>query len=224
MNVKKTFDQIATEYDTLKLRIIPGYREIQQLIDRLLAQPRERPLRILELGTGTGLWAARFLRRHPAARYDGIEFSEQMRALAETRLEPFKERARLYDWDLNTCEFDSQYDLVVSFFTLHHVVDKAKLIKHIYRALETGGRFAYADVIRAKNERLERFFTDEWTAFMQRRKVEQARIDAILADHWENDLPESVEQQLAYFKNAGFQTCGLVWQQGKFASFYGERE
>jgi tRNA (cmo5U34)-methyltransferase len=224
MNVRKTFDQIATEYDTLKLRIIPGYREIQQLIERLLAQPGGRAIRVLELGTGTGLWAARFLRRHPAARYEGIEFSEKMRALAAARLEPFRGRAQLYDWDLNTCELKDHYDLVVSFFTIHHVVVKAKLIEQIYQALKVGGKFAYADIIQAQSQHLEKFFTDEWTAFMQRQKLEEARIDAILTDHWENDLPESVEQQLAYLKSAGFQNCGLVWQQGKFASFYGERE
>jgi tRNA (cmo5U34)-methyltransferase len=223
MSVRKTFDQVAAEYDTLKLRIIPGYREIQQLTERLLALPGDRALRVLELGTGTGLWAARFLRRHPAARYEGIEFSERMRALAAARLEPFKERAQLYDWDLNTCEFKGHYDLVVSFFTIHHVVDKAKLIERIYQALEAGGKFAYADVFQAKSQRLEKFFTSEWTAFMRRRKLEQARIDAILADHWENDLPESLEQQLAYLKSAGFQNCGLVWQRGKFACFYGEK-
>jgi tRNA (cmo5U34)-methyltransferase len=223
MSVRKTFDQIAEEYDTLKLRIIPGYREMQGVLERLFFHQQNQPKRVLEMGAGTGLWAARFLERHPAAHYEGIEFSEQMRALAEARLEPFRERARLFDWDLNNCEFTSQYDLVVSFFAVHHVVDKGKLIAQIYQALEPGGSFAYADVISANSKRLEDFFTSEWTAFMRRHKLEPARIDDILADHWENDLPESVEQQLAYLEAAGFQSWGLVWQQGKFACFFGEK-
>jgi ubiquinone/menaquinone biosynthesis C-methylase UbiE len=51
-DVRATFDRLATEYDELKLRVIPGYRQVQDLAVRYASrQPCER---VLELGCGTG--------------------------------------------------------------------------------------------------------------------------------------------------------------------------
>ena len=53
---RDTFDRLATEYDELKLRVIPGYRHVQDLAPRYAsANPRQR---VLELGCGTGEWAS----------------------------------------------------------------------------------------------------------------------------------------------------------------------
>ena len=78
-DVRATFDRLASEYDELKLRVIPGYRQVQDLVLRYArGHPRER---VLELGCGTGEWASAFLRSHPAVRYVAVEFSPKMREI-----------------------------------------------------------------------------------------------------------------------------------------------
>jgi len=51
--IRETFDRLADEYDDLKLRVIPGYRQVQNLALRY-ATTKPRP-RVLELGCGTGV-------------------------------------------------------------------------------------------------------------------------------------------------------------------------
>ena len=58
--VQRTFGQAAGHYDTIKIQIIPKYREIERLIQAYVVFPKNRRIRILELGTGTGKWAAGF--------------------------------------------------------------------------------------------------------------------------------------------------------------------
>ena len=56
-SVREGFDRIAEEYDALKVRVIPGYREVRALVDHYAAVPARTPARVLELGLGTGEWA-----------------------------------------------------------------------------------------------------------------------------------------------------------------------
>jgi ubiquinone/menaquinone biosynthesis C-methylase UbiE len=82
-SIRNTFDRLAREYDDLKLRIIPAYRQIQRMTLRYAAASGGE--RVLELGCGTGEWASLFLERYRAIEYLAIEFSEKMRELASQR-------------------------------------------------------------------------------------------------------------------------------------------
>ena len=75
--VKQTFDKAAGEYDKIKVQIIPRYREMERLIQEYITLPQNRRINILELGTGTGKWAAKMLNTYPKAHYYGIDFSDK---------------------------------------------------------------------------------------------------------------------------------------------------
>src|SRR5262249_47177937 len=138
-DVRDTFDRLANEYDQLKLRVIPGYRQIQDLALRYAAaNPRQR---VLELGCGTGEWASAFLAKQQAAEYVAVEFSSNMRELAATRLSSAKGRVRLLDQDLNASLPAGPFDLVVSFFAIHHVGNKRRLVENVFASLAAGGVF-----------------------------------------------------------------------------------
>ena len=222
-SVREGFDRIAREYDALKLRVIPGYREVQALVDRYARVPDQAPAHVMELGSGTGEWAERLLGRHSNVVFDGVEFSEQMRDIARRRLEPFRDRVRLHDADLNHALPRGCFDLVVSFFALHHVRDKKRLIGEISARLVEGGRFLWADITRAATPALEQLFLDDWVAFMRQAGLAEERIPHVLQDHRENDLPETAKSQVAYMQRAGFDPAAVVWSNGKFVLFFGRR-
>ena len=141
---RDTFDRLASEYDELKLRVIPGYRHVQDLALRYAsANPTQR---VLELGCGTGEWASAFFRSHPEADYVAVEFSPNMRDLASARLATFKTRFQLLDQDLNASLPKGPFDLVVSFFAIHHVENKQRLVHDVFASLASGGLFLYADI------------------------------------------------------------------------------
>jgi tRNA (cmo5U34)-methyltransferase len=217
--VRDTFDRLAAEYDELKLRVIPDYSRIQAFVHRY-AVTLATPGRVLELGCGTAQWAAAFLQKHPSTYYTAIEFSNEMRRLATARLEPFSDRIELVDRDLNSPLPEGVFDVVVSFFAVHHVEDKRGLARDVFDHLTPEGAFLYADITVGNDPSLEQRFIKGWVDFMREAGLEEERIPHVLADHRQNDLPESAEQQLKYLREAGFASAEIVWRWEKFALFH----
>jgi tRNA (cmo5U34)-methyltransferase len=219
--IRDTFDRLASEYDELKLRVIPGYRQVQDLALRYAnANSSER---VLELGCGTAEWASAFLRSHPTANYVAVEFSPKMRDLASRRLASHRTRIQLLDQDLNASLPGGPFDLVVSFFAIHHVENKQRLIEEVFASLSSGGLFLYADITVAADPSLERAFQEGWRAFMLGAGLDPERIPYVLADHRDNDLAESSSTQLSYLRAAGFTPAEIIWCWEKFAVFYGAK-
>jgi tRNA (cmo5U34)-methyltransferase len=218
--VKRTFDQAAGNYDTIKIQIIPKYGEVERLVQTYVVFPKNRRVRVLELGTGTGKWAAGVLRRFPKAQYHGIDFSERMLQVASNRLERFTDRIILEELDLNKEMPGGRYDLIHSAFTIHHVRNKRALFKRLRNLLEPDGMFIYADITIANSAALEAIFLENWKAFMRQSPWPNRKIRTIINDHLENDIPETVETQLAHLKAAGFKAYDLLWRHEKFAAFH----
>ena len=156
--IRDTFDRLASEYDELKLRVIPGYGQVQDLALRYAnANSSER---VLELGCGTAEWASAFLLGHPTANYVGVEFSPKMRDLASSRLASHGTRVQLLDQDLNASVPGGPFDLVVSFFAIHHVEDKQRLIEEVFASLRrvacSSMRTSRSRPIRPSSERSKR--------------------------------------------------------------------
>lgn len=219
-DVRDTFDRLAAEYDELKVRVIPGYRLVQDLALRYASSNSGPGQRVLELGCGTGEWASSFLRAHPEGEYLAIEFSSHMRDLASARLASYGTRCRLLDRDLDNSLPEGPFNLVVSFFAIHHVENKQRLITDVFGRLARGGLFLYADITVAPDAELERSFLDGWVAFMRHAGLEDERIPHVLADHREHDMAESAAAQLSFLRAAGFAPAEVIWSWEKFALFY----
>ena len=100
--------------------------------------PERRPLRVLDLGSGTGrltpMLAATF-----GGPVWGVEPHEQMRAQAEA--EPHPETVRYLAGAAEAIPLDDgACDLIVMFLSLHHVRDRAAAAQEIKRVLAPGGR------------------------------------------------------------------------------------
>ena len=156
---------------------IPGYEELQ---DAVAATTDELDAHeILELGTGTGETAVRVLARHPDARWTGIDASEAMLARARERVPGAELLVRRLEEPLPPGPFD----LVVSALAVHHLDGDGKrdLFARVADALRPGGRFVLGDVVVPRQGEKGQIFID-----------------------WEIDLPDTVADQLAWLREAGF--------------------
>ena len=157
---------------------IPGYEELQAAV--VAATGEARATRVLELGIGTGETALRVRARHPEASWVGIDASEAMLARA---------RERLPDADLRLHRLQDElpagpFDLVVSALAVHHLDGPGKrdLFARVAAVLEPDGRFILGDVvIPAEGE------------------------EGPIHIDWEMDLPDTVADQLAWLREAGFE-------------------
>jgi tRNA (cmo5U34)-methyltransferase len=157
---------------------IPGYEELQEAV--LAATAGLRPERVLELGTGTGETALRVQAMHPDALWVGIDASEPMLARARERLAGADLRLQRLEDELPSGPFD----LVVSALAVHHLdgARKRGLFSRVARVLAPGGRFVLGDVV-----------------------VPPAGQEGPIAIDWVMDLPDTVEDQLAWLRAAGFE-------------------
>jgi tRNA (cmo5U34)-methyltransferase len=156
---------------------VPGYEELQDAV--VAAAADVRVTRVLELGTGTGETALRVRAGHPEAAWVGIDASKPMLARA---------RERLPDADLRLQQLEDvlpegPFDLVVSALAVHHLdgAGKRDLFSRVVRVLQPSGFFVLGDVV-----------------------VPPEGQEGPIHIDWEMDVPDSVEDQLAWLRAAGF--------------------
>ena len=157
---------------------VPGYDELQEAV--VAATRGIRATRVLELGTGTGETALRVRVLHPEAGWVGIDSSEQMLARARERLPDADLRLQRLEDELPSGPFD----LVVSVLAVHHLdaAGKRELFSRVARVVEPGGHFVLGDVV-----------------------VPPAGQEGPIYIDWEMDKPDSVQDQLAWLREAGFE-------------------
>jgi tRNA (cmo5U34)-methyltransferase len=157
---------------------IPGYEELQEAV--VAATAGVDATRVLELGTGTGETALRVRALHPEADWVGIDASEPMLGRAREHLPNADLRLQRLEDELPSGPFD----LVVSALAVHHLDGAAKhdLFARVAGVLRPGGRFVLGDVV-----------------------VPEAGQKGPIHIDWEIDLPDSVEDQLAWLRDAGFE-------------------
>jgi tRNA threonylcarbamoyl adenosine modification protein (Sua5/YciO/YrdC/YwlC family) len=174
---------------------IPVYDELQ---DRVVDASGTGAQRILELGTGTGETARRLLEHHPEAVLLGIDESEAMLSAARSALPV--DRAELRVQRLEDPLPAGPFDLVASALAVHHLdaVAKADLVTRVHDVLAPGGRFVLADVV-----------------------VPADPADAVTSLTPGFDKPSSVEEQLAWLADAGFE-ARVTWSYFDLAVIVGE--
>jgi len=157
---------------------IPGYEELQEAV--VAATAGAEATRVLELGTGTGETALRVRANHPEADWVGIDSSEAMLARARERLPEADLRLQRLEDALPSGAFD----LVVSALAVHHLdgAGKRDLFSRVAGVLRPGGLFVLGDVV-----------------------VPPVGQEGPIHIDWVMDLPDSVEDQLAWLRAAGFE-------------------
>jgi tRNA (cmo5U34)-methyltransferase len=157
---------------------VPGYEELQEAVTAATAGIRAT--RVLELGTGTGETAVRVWAGHPEAEWIGIDASEAMLAWGHERLPDADLRLQRLEDELP----DGPFDLVVSALAVHHLdgAGKRDLFSRVAAVLRPCGEFVLGDVVVPAAGKTGPIYID-----------------------WVMDKPDSVEDQLAWLREAGFE-------------------
>jgi tRNA (cmo5U34)-methyltransferase len=165
---------------------VPGYDRLQDEVGA--ATEGLSADIVLELGVGTGETARRVLARHPDAHLVAIDDSDEMLAAAAQTLRahaPDLRRGRLQD-PLP----EGPFDLAIAALSVHHLGSsgKADLFARLAPKLRPGGRFVLADVV-----------------------IPPDPADAIIPLDTGFDLPDTVEDQVDWLREAGFATARTTW-------------
>jgi tRNA (cmo5U34)-methyltransferase len=155
---------------------VPAYLELQEQTAKACANVAATT--ILELGIGTGETTRRILASRPDVRLVAIDSSEEMLGRA---------REAFPDADIRLARLqdplpEGPFDLVVSALAVHHLDGPGKrdLFRRIAAELHPRGTLVLADVVVPENED-----------------------DVVTPIDWEYDLPDRVDDQLDWLRDAG---------------------
>jgi len=223
--VKKHFEEEASEFDSIILKLVPHYT---QMIDALVSSipfKNTDSINIIDLGCGTGYVSMNLKERFPNSKLTCLDFAENMIAQAKIRMKKYKD-VTFYLEDIRKFEFDKKYDAVVSSLALHHLEtnkDKIKFYKKIFDALEPEGVFYNSDIILGSNEALHRLYLNKWKEFMAKSLPGDEIEDTWMAKHHKEDRPEVLLDQIYWLKDIGFKQIDIIWKYYNFAVYGGTK-
>ena len=138
-NSKSAFNQQAATYD----KDIKG-QHARSLYPALLEKLSHIPFQsALDLGCGTGEMLKLILQKDPHKELYGIDISEEMLAVAKSKL---PEQVQLFLGDSELLPFsDGSFDVVYCNDSFHHYPAPQNVLREVRRVLKPGGTFLIGD-------------------------------------------------------------------------------
>lgn len=142
---RKWFNCWSNKYDQT-LGSIGFHRELLDLVVKS-CQVKDWD-KVLDIGCGTGLLSLKLLQKVDCP-ITGIDISEEMLAIFKDKIKKLglgqKIDCRLMDIDSLNFK-NNTFDVAVSSVVLHHLKDKIKALKKIYKLLKPGGIFVIGEI------------------------------------------------------------------------------
>lgn len=214
----------ASEYDIKIKKTVPKYQEMQDVIVSLLPFKRNAPIKVLDLGIGTGNLSSTLLRQFPNAKIVGIDKDEEMLKIASKKLRRITSKIKMIEGDFSSFLPEGKYDAVISLLSIHHLTDsqKRKLFERIYQILKSRGIFVNGDFVVSDFNFINRKSAKIEEAFMRSQGIKEPGLltsgGKICAG---DDIPTTVDNQTKWLKQVGFKEADCVWKYLNYAIYCG---
>jgi tRNA (cmo5U34)-methyltransferase len=217
----QAFSADAAGYEDARRRLVPPFDAFYGTAVCALGLAGRPVRRVLDLGAGTGMLAARVLDAHPGAEVVLLDGSAAMLDQARAAL---ADRAGYVLSDLAAALPDGPWDAVVSALAIHHLDDagKRRLFGRIHDALAPGGVFVDAEQVAGPTA----LFEDAFEVWHERESRALGATDAEWAaslGRRAHDRCATVERQLAWLREAGFGDADCLFRQRRFAVLVARR-
>jgi tRNA (cmo5U34)-methyltransferase len=224
-------EELAASFAERRRILIPLLDVQEDVIRRLLARSERPVIRFLDVGCGAGAMSELLLSSQPGSEGVLVDFSEPMLERATAQLAAHAGRWLPVRGDLNDPAWREQlpagrYDAIVSGLAIHHLPAerKRKLFAELLPLLEPGGMFVNMDYV-AIDGPLRGLFDEEMLAAAVRADGESggphSKHEVDLQD--DDDRPDTVEDQLAWLRDAGFDQVEVHFKWAEAAVYGGAR-
>ena len=225
MTIEQAFNKSAGTYDEWVRTALPNYDEIFSVAISLIPHPADAGFEVLDLGAGTGLFSQQVLQKFPNAHFVLIDLAEDMLAAAKNRFAGRQTQFEFIAEDYCSLDYVGRFDLVISSLSIHHLehTSMQALFLRIYEALRPGGTFINVDQIKAPTVQLEEFYWQTWLEMVRSRGAGQDKIQASIQRRKIYDRDATLQDQLNWLGEAGFQLVDCVYKHHFIGVFKGDK-
>ncbi len=222
MNTKEQFSKISKMYDSQRRNLIPCFGEFYNTAVNALKSLPENA-RIIDLGCGTGILAAKVLERLPFAEIECSDISDKMLEVAKKRFGENKNLSfKVADFTKPDLPHNA-YNAVVSALAIHHIENPQKqaLYNNIYASLKEGAIFVNAEQILGKDQfEIKRNAQAREDLILKYMTPEEA---AVARTRLKCDRCATILENINMLQNAGFKNCKCVFEYLDFAVICAEK-
>jgi tRNA (cmo5U34)-methyltransferase len=215
------FDAVAASYEAPRRRLIPPLHAFYGTAVAALDMLGRPPRRVLDLGAGTGMLAARVAAAYPEAELVLVDGAPAMLEQARAAL---GDRAVLHVGDLADPLPPGPFDAVVSALAIHHLDDAGKqaLFARVCAALPPGGVFVNAEQVAGPTPCFDARYR-AWHETSARALGATAQEWAGAVERMAHDRCADVESQLTWLREAGFDAADCLFKDQCFAVLVARR-
>ena len=191
-------------YDKTVEETIPKYTEMQEQLTFPLLFDKNEIIKCLDIGCGAGRSAYEILKNFPSASVSCFDMDEKQIGKAKQNLRDFDDRTDFIANDFLSHDFEEQFDVIVSSFTMSHLDKKEKLqwLKKIHFLLAENGYFVCADKVSFRSLELN---------------------DALDIIHSGHIKPNPITFELSLLRKANFSLRDIIWKNREHAVWYARK-
>jgi tRNA (cmo5U34)-methyltransferase len=222
-------EQLAASFAERRSALLPLLDLQEDVVRQLLARRGRTVGRFLDLGCGAGAMSELVLDAHADAHGVLVDLSQPMLARLDTQLARHAGRFQAVHADLGEPRWlqalpPGRYDAIVSGLAIHHLPPERKreLFAELPALLEPGGLFVNMDYVTVAGP-LEGLFDEQMLegAVRADRESGGSHTHAELELEDDDDRPDTVEDQLAWLRGAGFADVEVHFKWAEAAIFGG---
>jgi len=205
-------------YDAPRRRLVPDFDRFYGTAADLVAELGLDAPVVLDLGAGTGLLSAAVRDAVPDARLVLLDGAAPMLAVARQRLGDVPTIVA----DLTDPLPEGPFDAVVSALAIHHLSDddKRELFRRIRGALRPGGLFVNAEQVAGPTPEAQARYEAAHERDARALGTDDAEWQAAVV-RMSHDRCSTVEDQVAWLGEAGFEQVDVDFKRFRFAVYHG---
>ena len=224
MSIKSVFDKHSEEYDGARRRLIPCFDDFYRIAISSIPFDKDRNIKVLDLGAGTGLSSEMVLLAYPEAEITLVDVSGKMLAIAKSRLGRFQNKIEYREEDYTKVQIEGEYDLIISSLSIHHLNDNEKrhLFGNCYHSLAVGGAFINADQVLGETPEIDKTYRERWLKEVRGNGATEIELAAAF-ERMKEDKMSTLPYQLSCLREAGFSETKCWYKYYSFVVFGGTK-
>ncbi|MBE6494705.1 MAG: methyltransferase domain-containing protein [Methanosphaera stadtmanae] len=211
-DLKQHFDKVAENYDKEIYKTFPRYDEMIEALVNAIPTDMDSP-KVLDLGCGTGNITKKVLEVFPNAKVTCLDISDKMIEISKEKLSGYDIEYVLGDFTI--IDIIDNYDVIISSLALHHIKtdeEKLEMYKYIFNALNDGGVFYNADVVKSDSPYNTELNERKYIEYMQSKNATNKEIEDFKNRRNDNDSPITLFKHFNLLEEVGFSHIDVIWK------------